>query len=172
MILTEDEYEFLKVELDRTPIMEDDALKYVKLAHPQLYYTTQNIKDDSVSLYTEKSYLYQLSNETLNKFICQKFDEPIENLYMMHRLFYGVGGFAKKHKDRFTTHKTVSIIINDTFIGGDMYIDGNLVSMNKTGEYICFDGGACEHEVSEVTNGVRDVLVIWFSKKQSKFSLL
>ena len=49
MILTEAEYEFLKAELDRTPIMENDALKYVKLAHPQLYYTTQNIKDDSVS---------------------------------------------------------------------------------------------------------------------------
>ena len=66
MILTEAEYEFLKAELDRTPIMENDALKYVKLAHPQLYYTTQNIKDDSVSLYTEKSYVYHLSNETLN----------------------------------------------------------------------------------------------------------
>lgn len=172
MILTEDEYKFLISELDKTPIMEDDALKYVKLAHPQLYYTTQNIKNDSVSLYTEKSYVYYLSNQTLNKFICEKFDEPIENLYMMHRLFYGVGGFAKKHKDRFTTHKTISIIINDNFVGGDMYINGELVNMNKVGEYVCFNGGTDEHEVKEITDGIRDVLIVWFSKKQSKFSLI
>lgn len=172
MILSNNEYNFLKTELDNTPIMSDNELKYVKLAHPQLYYTTKNIKNESVALYTEKSYVYHLTNEKLNKFICDKFDEPIKNLYMMHRLFYGKGGFAKKHRDRFTTHKTISIIMNDEFTGGDMYINNKLVNMNKQGEYVSFNGSTDEHEITEITNGVRDVLIVWFSKKQSKFEII
>ena len=172
MILSNDEYIFLKTELDNTPIMKDDELKYVRLAHPQLYYTTQNVKDDSVALHTEKSYVYQLTNEKLNKFICDKFNEPIEHLYMMHRLFYGKNGYAQKHRDRFTTHKTVSIIMGDTFSGGDMYVNNQLQNMNKIGEYVCFNGGTDEHEIKEITDGVRDVLIIWFSRKPSKFNLL
>jgi hypothetical protein len=37
---------------------------------------------------------------------------------------------------------------------------------------VCFNGGSDEHEVKEITDGIRDVLIVWFSKKQSKFSLI
>lgn len=172
MKFSSDELEFIKNEIEKTPVLNGESLRYVKSAHPQLYYTTIGKSDDSVSLITEKSIILSLENQNLNNFICEKFSEPIDNLYMMHRLFYGVGGHAKRHKDRFTTHKTVSIILNDSFSGGDMYINNELVSMNKAGEYISFNGGNDEHEVKEIISGKRDVLIVWFSQKKSKFNLI
>ena len=44
--------------------------------------------------------------------------------------------------------------------------------INNLGDYVCFNGGKDFHEVKPITNGIRDVLIIWFSKKQSKFSLI
>jgi hypothetical protein len=46
------------------------------------------------------------------------------------------------------------------------------VELNVSGDYISFNGGKDEHEVKEITSGERDVLIIWFSKKESKFSLI
>ena len=172
MRLSNKDFDFLQNELSKTPIMDKEELKSIKSSNPQIYYTTQNIKDDFVTLRTEKSYVYQLSNETLNKFICEKFGEPIENLSIIHRLLYVTGGFAKKHKDRFTTYKTGIIIIKDIFTGGDMYINDVRVELNTSGDYISFNGAKEEHEVKEITLGQRDILHIRFSKKQSKISLI
>lgn len=172
MKLDNDEFEFLISELKKTEIMNEDDMKYIKSAHHQLYYATQNLRTEEVSLFTNKCLIFKLNNDTLNKFICDKFNEPIENLYTMHKLIYSVGDFAKVHKDRFTTHKTVSILLSDVFVGGDMYIDGKLVSLNQKGDYISFNGGKEFHEIKEIISGNREVLIIWFSKKQSKFSLI
>lgn len=172
MKFSPEELEYLKDELEKTHIMTGDELKYIKSAHPQLYYTTQNKKDEGVALITEKSFIYSLTNLKLNKFICEKFNEPIDNLYVIHRLIYIENGFARKHKDRFTTHKTVSLLLSDEFEGGDMYINDRKVSLNKKGEFILFNGGKDWHEVKPIIKGVRDVLIVWFSKKQSKFSLI
>jgi hypothetical protein len=172
MRLSNEDFVFLQNELIKTPIMGREELQSIKSSNPQIYYTTQNIKNDFVTLRTEKSYVYQLSNETLNKFICEKFDEPIEHLSIIHRLLYGTGGFAKKHKDRFTTYKTGIIIIKDTFTGGDMYINDMRVELNTSGDYVSFNGAKEEHEVKEITSGYRDILHIRFSKKQSKISLI
>jgi hypothetical protein len=172
MKLSFEEFCFLKNELDSTPIMNDDEIKFAKSAHPQLYYSFIGKKDDGVALITEKTIIYSLRNENLNDFLCEKFDESLENLYMIHKHIYGVNDFAQKHKDRFTTHKTVSLILSDEFEGGDMYINDKKVKLNKKGEYVVFHGGNDFHEVTPVTKGNREVLIIWFSKKQSKFSLL
>ena len=172
MKLSTDEFFELKTELEITPILKGDELYYIKVSHPQLYYTVVGKKDDGVALFTENSFVFSLKNEKLNNFICNKFNEPLENLYMVHRLIYGVGGFAKRHKDRFTTHKTVSIILSDKFEGGDMYVNDEKIQCNEKGEYIVFNGGADWHEVKEVILGYRDVLIVWFSKKQPKFSII
>lgn len=172
MKLSVDEFSELENELSITPIMDDDELEYTRKAHPQLYFTFIGKKDDSVVLFTEKSYIFSLKNKKLNSLICDKFGEPLEHLYMIHRLIYNVGGFAKRHKDRFTTHKTVSIILSDEFEGGDMYVNDEKIRCNEKGEYIVFNGGKDWHEVKEVTSGYRDVLIIWFSKKQQKFSMI
>ena len=172
MKLTTDEFNFLIQELKNTNILNEEELKYVKAAHPQLYYTTINKKDDSVALFTEKSFIYSLQNKNLNEFICEKFEEPLENLYMIHRLLYGVSGYATAHKDRFTTHKTISLILSDEFTGVDMYINDEKIDLNKNGEYVVFNGGKDLHEVKPILTGIRDVLIVWFSKKNSQFSLI
>lgn len=172
MKLSNEEFIFLLNQLENTHILNDEELDYIKSAHPQLYYTTQNKRENGVSLYTDKGWVYSLNNQNLNEFISKKFNEPVQNIYTIHRLIYGIGGLAKKHRDRFTTHKTVSILLSDNFIGGDMYINDNKVEMNSIGDYVCFNGGKDLHEVKEVISGIRDVLVIWFSKKLAKFSLI
>lgn len=170
--LSNEEINFIISELDNTPIMTEDDMKYIKSSHNNMYMTVHNIHYSYKVLHTEKCWFYTLKNEKLNKFICNKFDEPIDNLYTIHRLIYNIGGKCKRHKDRFTTHKTVSLILSDKFEGGDMYINDTKVPMNNLGDYVCFNGGNDFHEVKEITQGERDALIIWFSKKQSKFSLI
>jgi len=172
MKLTNEEFEILLNELNNTPTMDEEEIKFIKSAHPQLYYTSENKRDNGVSLYTDRSFIYSLKNEKLKKILCDKFNEDIQNVYSIHKLIYGIGGHAKKHKDRFTTHKTVSIILSDNFKGGEMYINEQLVEMNELGNYIVFDGGRDLHEVKEIIEGEREVLVIWFSKKPAKFNLI
>lgn len=172
MKLTMPDLIFLKSELDKTRIMNEEDLSYIKSAHPQLYYTTNPEKADFLSIFTNNSWVYTLENKNLNEFICNKFEEPIDNLYIMHRLIYGENGYCKKHKDRFTTHKTISILLSSNFIGGEMYINDKNVSLINEGDYVVFNGGNESHEVKKVINGERDVLIIWFSKKKAKFSII
>jgi hypothetical protein len=172
MKLSIDELGFLKSELDSARIMNEDDLAYIKASHPQLYFATHLKKDEGVSLFPNNSWVYTLENKNLNEFICNKFEEPIDNLYIMHRLIYGENGYAKKHKDRFTTHKTVSILLSSDFTGGEMYINDKDVSLTNEGDYVVFNGGKESHEVKKIITGERDVLIIWFSKKKAKFSII
>ena len=77
---------FLKSELSKTRIMNEEDLAYIKVSHPQLYFATHLKKDEGVSLFPNKSWVYTLENKELNEFICNKFEEPIDNLYIIHRL--------------------------------------------------------------------------------------
>lgn len=172
MKFTDNEFIFLKNELDNTPIMNEDELKYIKFTHPQLYNTVQNKIDERTILCADYSCVYTLKNEKLNKFICDKFNESVNNLYMIHRLIYSKDGYAKRHKDKGVTYKTISIILSDKFEGGDMYINDKKVEMNNNGEYVVFNGGNDWHSVDKITKGNRDTLIIWFSKKTTKFNLI
>jgi predicted 2-oxoglutarate/Fe(II)-dependent dioxygenase YbiX len=172
MKLSNEEFLFLKKELDNTPLVEGEELEYTKKAHPLLYYVAVGKEHESITLFVEDTKIFSLKNEILNKFICEKFGESTDNLYMLHRLKYGVNGFAKRHRDRFSTYKTVSLVLSDDFEGGDMYMNDERVELNKAGEYIIFNGGKDFHEIKPITKGVRDVLIIWFSTNQRKFSLI
>jgi|694.fasta_scaffold60458_5 hypothetical protein len=163
---------FLKSELSKTRIMNEEDLAYIKASHPQLYFATHLKKDEGVSLFPNKSWVYTLENKELNEFICNKFEEPIDNLYIIHRLIYGENGYAKKHKDRFTTHKTVSILLSSDFTGGEMYINDENILLKNEGDYVVFNGGNESHEVKRIITGERDVLIVWFSKKKAKFSII
>ena len=172
MKLSIDDLVFLKSELNNTRIMNEEDLVYIKASHPQLYFATQLKKDEGVSLFPNNSWVYTLENKKLNEFICNKFEEPIDNLYIIHRLIYGENGYAKKHKDRFTTHKTISILLSSDFTGGEMYINDKNVSLKNEGDYVVFNGGSESHEVKKIISGERDVLIIWFSKKKAKFNII
>ena len=149
MKLSIDDLVFLKSELNNTRIMNEEDLVYIKASHPQLYFATQLKKDEGVSLFPNNSWVYTLEIKKLNEFICNKFEEPIDNLYIIHRLIYGENGYAKKHKDRFTTHKTVSILLSSDFTGGEMYINDKNVSLKNEGDYVVFNGGKESHEVKK-----------------------
>ena len=172
MKLSNEELLFLKSELNTTRIMNEEDLVYIKAAHAQLYNTGNSEKADTLSLFPTNNWVYTLENKNLNEFICNKFEEPINNLYIMHRLIYGENGYCKKHRDRFTTHKTVSILLSSDFTGGEMYINDKDVLLTNAGDCAVFNGGKDFHEVKPITNGIRDVLIIWFSKKQSKFTVI
>jgi hypothetical protein len=172
MKLTDDEFNFLMLELENTPIMTDDDMSYIKSAHPLLYDASINVKTYAATIFTESCIIYNLQNKKLNQFLCNKFEEPIENLYEMHRLIYATGGYAKRHRDQSTTFKTISIVLSDNFTGGDMYLNDEFVQLNKCGEYVKFNGGKDFHEVKEVTSGNREVLIVWFSKNKSKTTLI
>jgi hypothetical protein len=172
MKLTEEEFDFLMTELENTPLMVEDDMSYIKSAHPLLYNASKNFETAANPIFTETCLIYNLKNNELNKFLCNKFEEPIENLYEMHRLTYGHGGYSKRHRDQYTTHKTISIILSDNFTGGDMYLNDELIPLNKCGEYVKFNGGKDFHEVKEVTSGIREVLIVWFSKNKSKATLI
>ena len=172
MKLSIDDLVFLKSELNNTRIMNEEDLAYIKASHPQLYFATHLKKDEGVSLFPNKSWVYTLENKELNEFICNKFEEPIDNLYIIHRLIYGENGYAKKHKDRFTTHKTVSILLSSDFTGGEMYINDENILLKNEGDYVVFNGGNESHEVKRIITGERDVLIVWFSKKKAKFSII
>ena len=172
MKLSMEDLFFLKSELGKTRIMNEEDLTYIKSAHPQLYHTTNPEKANILSLFPNHSWVYTLENKNLNEFICNKVEEPIDNLYIMHRLIYGENGYCKKHKDRFTTHKTVSILLSSDFTGGEMYINDKDVSLINEGDYVVFNGGNESHEVKKIINGERDVLIIWFSKKKAKFNII
>ena len=172
MKLTKEELGVLINELKIASVMDENEMKYIKNAHPQLYYTVEGKRGDNVSISTEKSYIYSLNNYNLKKILCEKFNEDIKNVYSIHKLIYGVGGNAKKHRDRFTTHKTVSIILPGNFKGGEMFINDEIVEMFNPGDYIVFDGSKDLHEVKEITEGKREVLIIWFSKKPANFNII
>ena len=173
MKFTDEEFNFLMLELENTAIMTDNDISYIKSVHPSLYNASINLKTDTNTiLFTESCIIYNLQNKKLNQFLCNKFEEPIENLYEIHRLIYGTGGHAKKHRDKSTTFKTISIVLSDDFTGGDMYLNDEFVPLNKCGEYVKFNGGKDLHEVKEVTSGNREVLVVWFSKNKSKPTLI
>jgi len=172
MKLSVDELAFLKSELDVTRIMTEEDLSFIKAAHSGLYHTTHLKKHNEVSLFPNKSWVYSLENKTLNQFICDKFEQPIDNLYIVHRLIYGENAYAKKHLDRFTTHKTISVLLSSDFTGGELYVNDKDVSLTNAGDCAVFNGGQDYHEVKQVTSGERDVLIIWFSKKKAKFNII
>lgn len=172
MKLTENEMLFLISELDKTPEADELELKYITASYPQLRYTYQSKKDKKLLLASEKLFFYSLKNKILNKFLSDKFEENVENLFSIHRLLYGVDDMAKRHKDGNDIYKTISIILSNSFTGGDMYVDDKKVEMNELGNYIIFNGGSCFHEVKKIESGFRDTLVVWFSTTKPKFKLI
>jgi len=58
MKLLLDDFLYLKSQLEITPLMNDDEIKFVKSAHSQLYSTYIGEKGDDVALITENSNIF------------------------------------------------------------------------------------------------------------------
>jgi len=89
----------------------------------------------------------------------------------IHYINYGIGHKAKKHDDLSSAVRTYIILLSDNFKGGEFRIEDEFVEF-KLGNILEFDS-VLKHEVSLITEGNREVLVIWMSwNKKKEKSLL
>lgn len=84
---------------------------------------------------------------------------PNESVYAIHMLRYETGDSCKKHTDR-SSLKTYIFILTDGFMGGRLLVDDVDTNAVKY-DVVVFNGNIEYHEVTEITHGIRDVLVVW-----------
>lgn len=126
----------------------------------------------NLNIVSAKTFFCDLYNveliDIIKKYIKINQDEYIANI---HYINYGIGDEAKSHVDSGASVKTYIIMLNDNFEGGEFYLENELIPM-KTGDMIEFDANKL-HSVKMVSNGNREVLVIWIKwNKKDKKSLL
>jgi hypothetical protein len=75
---------------------------------------------------------------------------------------YKDGRWLGRHTDG-ANNKTSIILLSDEFVGGDTYIDDDIINLKK-GDGVLFEGGRQYHEVKPVREGTRYALNFWFYK--------
>lgn len=137
-----------------------------------IYNKRFNKEDYNKNIVSAKTFFCDLYNieliEIIKKYVKINQDEYIANV---HYINYGVGDEAKPHVDTGASIRTYIIMLNDNFKGGDFYLGNKMIPI-KLGEMIEFDANKM-HSVKTVTEGNREVLVIWMKwNKKDKKSLL
>ena len=114
-----------------------------------------------------ETFFCDMSNEKLlnllHKYI--QINDESEYISNVHYIKYSVGEKAKPHTDNSISDKSYILLLNDEFEGGEFYLDNKHIKFEK-GDLLEFNGFIL-HEVKEITEGYREVLVI-FSKKKLK----
>lgn len=105
---------------------------------------------------------YSLKNNELKNFLSSLTNQDPNNIITIHKGYYGVGSKTIPHIDK-SSFTLVIMIDSDLKEGGDFYLKGQLISDFKLkGEYVYYNGGTDIHEVTEVKDGFREVLVVWW----------
>jgi hypothetical protein len=128
--------------------------------------------------YVNKNHSYQIDKiidysdifycDKTNPFILpivNKFIQPSEKIYSIHWIEYKEGCSSDKHLDR-SSLNTYIILLTDNFTGGDLLVDSVNTNMGM-GDIVSFNGSKEHHEVLKVTQGVREVLVVWTRIKET-----
>lgn len=152
-ILSSKELSFLLQELNQTKILTfKEAEKEYAETHPYFLNNRSGLNPTLTQVYDTK-------NQTLNNWLSDKFSNNniVESLYTME---YSKGSFSLKHKD-FLRRVTIILLTND-FDGGNFLIEDVDTELNNLGECVILDGHKHIHEVTEITRGIRKVLVIFF----------
>lgn len=102
--------------------------------------------------------------------IIDKIIHPSESVYSIHLLRYTIGDSCKKHIDR-SSFNTYIFILTDGFTGGRLLVDDVDTNALK-GDVVVFNGNIEHHEVTEITNGVRDVLVVWTGESRKETTII
>ena len=143
-----------------------------------LHYT-----NTGTNLYIEKNHGYDI-NKLINyssifycdihnvhlRNILDKIIEVDHTIYSIHMIRYTEGGECKKHLDR-SSNQTYIFMLSDNFTGGKLLvndIDSNICK----GDVVCFNGQREHHAVTEITRGIRDVLVVWTKPKRNEGTYL
>jgi predicted 2-oxoglutarate/Fe(II)-dependent dioxygenase YbiX len=159
-ILSNEELSFLLEQLNQTKILTpEEAQEEWKDTHP---YALNNGSGLNPTIFQ----VYNTENKTLNNWLSNKFSKNniVETLYTME---YRDGDFSSKHKD--FLRNVAIILLTDDFVGGNFLIEDVDVELNNLGECVILDGHKHIHEVTEITRGIRKVLVIFF---KAKYNLL
>lgn len=81
---------------------------------------------------------------------------------LMYVTKYVAGDICAEHYD--PSDYTVIILLNNDFTGGNLYVE-NFDTELSAGDAVVFQG-KMNHRVSEVTNGLRYALSIWFRRNK------
>ena len=111
-----------------------------------------------------------LNNLELVEFLTQKTNLPKEDIVSIHFTEYGVGSETTDHRDS-NSSNTFLFLLTSATQGGELRVDGKLIDFKEEGSWVVYDGGKLLHGVTEIKEGSRKVLVIWYGNSQSKKSL-
>lgn len=121
----------------------------------------------NTNIVSSETFFCDMGNEKLlgllHKYI--QLNDESEYISNVHHIKYVVGEGAKPHTDDSISDKSYILLLDDKFEGGEFYLDNKHIKFEK-GDLLEFQGHLL-HEVKEITQGQREVLVI-FSKKKSK----
>jgi hypothetical protein len=97
---------------------------------------------------------------------------PIKEFYLQT---YEVGDRFMKHDDsKYDRLYSVGLLLNDGFSGGDFIVDINknesVLFDNKIGNCYFFES-KYQHELMEITNGTRHIILVFFKKQQVKLNM-
>jgi hypothetical protein len=134
-----------------------------------------------------QKYVYRDVNYETHGWVVDRFVKWVESetnckidwFSSLHREFYFqtyiLGDRFLKHNDN--NHDrlySVGLLLNDEFSGGTFIVDINknesVLFDNKIGNCYFFEAKH-EHELMEITNGIRHVILVFFKKQQVKLNM-
>ena len=126
-----------------------------------------------IMTYENDSWILDRIIEWVEKELNIKIDWNKSDIKEFYLQSYQVNDKFKKHNDN--KHNRVygaGILLNDNFLGGDFVVDINKnesITFNKlSGNCYLFES-CLNHEVKEITDGNRDIILIFFRESQLSF---
>lgn len=155
------ELEFLETSLKNNKGMSESEYSKLRIRHPYAV-----MREDNALILSNMTH-YGFHDSELNKFLQTKFGKDEYQLDFFYKLDYQVGDYTTPHRDKYFVLQTTLILLSEDFEGGELIVDDSNVNLNEKGKYISFNGHDHIHSVTEVTSGVRSVLVVMFNKRDS-----
>lgn len=160
--LSNTEFDYINTLLTNNKGISKSEYNTLKEKHPYAI-----VREDNIHIIVKKMTHYTKHDSELSDFILSKFGNDNLDIDFLYKITYSEGEYAEAHRDKASSFKTVLILLNDNFEGGNLIINGTDVLLNKKGMYIEFNGHLNTHEVTKVTKGVRNILAIFLEKKQT-----
>lgn len=104
---------------------------------------------------------YALTNENLNNTLEKITGKEPKYLISIHTVESITGSEVYTHFDT-NSGLSMSLVLEDDFEGGELFVGGLNTNLNKNGDFVTFEGHKTEHHVTPVTSGRRKVLVLFY----------
>lgn len=108
-------------------------------------------------------------NKKLASILNYKTNSSINDIISLHYIKYIEGSSMKKHLDTNLVKHTYPInglttifLLEMSKEGGEFLLNDENTNFKKPGTYITFNGNTTTHEVTEIKEGVREVVVLWY----------